>query len=347
VRELEASMGERKQDGRLALEASLGRLATLEECFDELRRSVSTQEFALVDALRKDIDAQEKKQERLREDLGVRICDLSQSMAAQEQKHELLRQGLTELHLQCVALSEEASWTSKTQEKPSSEKDPDGGDCDERAKELHDHTATAQAATVACAAAASNMDALLEATGDLAKLLDVEREARRTGLHDLEVRFSNDVADSIRLIEKRSSDFKAMFTVASKSNDKKYAKFAAEMAELWDIFEVRVREVTGRVEWLELKRKRGKVPGLCASSGSSDGCGGKCVGDAFDEGSQSDDSQSHSGDSTRTLSTCDVISNGTNGSASAPGSGNVGCVDAPAACLGATVLVPVLATNDA
>jgi hypothetical protein len=180
-----------------------------------------------------------------------------------------------------------------------------------------------------------------------AKLLDVEREARRTGLHDLEVRFSNDVADSIRLIEKRSSDFKAMFTVASKSNDKKYAKFAAEMAELWDIFEVRVREVTGRVEWLELKRKRGKGPEPCTSSGSSDGCGGKCVGDAFDEGSQSDDSQSHSGDSTRTLSTCDAISNGTNGSASAPGSGNVGCVDSPAACLAATVLVPVSATNDA
>eukprot|EP00929_Paragymnodinium_shiwhaense_P028963 TRINITY_DN16703_c0_g1_i1.p1 TRINITY_DN16703_c0_g1~~TRINITY_DN16703_c0_g1_i1.p1 ORF type:complete len:574 (+),score=142.11 TRINITY_DN16703_c0_g1_i1:84-1805(+) len=59
------------------------------------------------------------------------------------------------------------------------------------------------------------------------------------------------VQEKIENIELRSKEFKDAFDAAADSGGKKYLNIAADVAQLWDVFESRVRDLAQRMEALE------------------------------------------------------------------------------------------------
>jgi len=102
------------------------------------------------------------------------------------------------------------------------------------------------------------LGSLLEATTNLARLLDMECEARCEGLAELGARCSqqiSQVADGLTSVAERNIErnggFREVFQAASRRADEKYTQSACKMAEFCDEVARRMEEVTARMEHLE------------------------------------------------------------------------------------------------
>eukprot|EP00929_Paragymnodinium_shiwhaense_P054819 TRINITY_DN2747_c0_g1_i3.p1 TRINITY_DN2747_c0_g1~~TRINITY_DN2747_c0_g1_i3.p1 ORF type:complete len:430 (+),score=121.31 TRINITY_DN2747_c0_g1_i3:453-1742(+) len=114
---------------------------------------------------------------------------------------------------------------------------------------------------------------------DIGRLLAAEREARAAAFAELSGRFTQEIRDALKGPEQRHADLKDATELAQQAADKKSAKIASQMSEVWDVFENRMQEVTERVERLELLyvppspspgfKNLGSTGGGCADIGAA------------------------------------------------------------------------------
>eukprot|EP00929_Paragymnodinium_shiwhaense_P099600 TRINITY_DN6133_c0_g1_i4.p1 TRINITY_DN6133_c0_g1~~TRINITY_DN6133_c0_g1_i4.p1 ORF type:complete len:567 (-),score=137.49 TRINITY_DN6133_c0_g1_i4:212-1912(-) len=118
-----------------------------------------------------------------------------------------------------------------------------GGD-ETRSEDMSVNNAAAEAAS----AATSNIAELLTVTAELARVLDVERDARNQKIAELDKRLSQGIDECLN-----AGDAQTLFEAWEKSGVDKYGRVSMEMAEMWDIVEAWQKESGDRLDRVELQ----------------------------------------------------------------------------------------------
>jgi len=200
-----------------------------------------------VQTLQRDVDCQQKLLTQLTEQV---LC-LQRMSPVNELSQVCNRVAALEAlggHPKLAALDEAVTQLNNRLEMQQNHMDLQASALCEGLTEMHVLKASLSAAApVPATEQSADVEELLNMTSELARVLEVEREARKTALTELDERLTADVDECLHV-----KDAQALFETWERSGVDKYGRVSSELAEMWDILEARLQEGCDRMDRVEL-----------------------------------------------------------------------------------------------